>query len=103
MRAAKLVEITFREAHKWLSKRGLKTDQVKNKLIHFTRSTRGRHAGPGPSITIPSNTPGENKTIIPAKLICYLRIWLDSQLNFHEHVQRTTSKAMTATHIHLIY
>src|SRR5258708_6663934 len=82
----------------WLMLRGLKTDQVKNELIHFTRSTRGRHSGPGPSATIPTNIPNETKTITPAKVICYLGIWLDSQLNFNEHIRRMTSKAIGAAH-----
>src|SRR5258708_2534495 len=96
--AMKIVEIMFRAAHQWLSTRGLKLDQVKNKLIHFTRSTRGRHAGDGPSIIIPTNTPDKLKTVKPAKSIHYLGVWLDSQLNFNEHIQKTTSKALTATH-----
>ena len=37
----RMVEIAFGEAHRWLTTRGLKLDQVKNKLIHFTRSKRG--------------------------------------------------------------
>jgi len=90
--------VAFQEAHKWLSARGLKTDQVKNELIHFTWSTRGRHAGDGPTATIPTNTPGETKILKPAKSIHYLRVWLDSQLNFIEHVQRMTTKAIATTH-----
>src|SRR5258708_10276461 len=78
--------------------RGLKLNQVKNDLIHFTRSTRGRHTGDGPSIIIPTNTPGKLKMVKPAKLICYLSIWLNSQLNFNVHIQKITSKALTATH-----
>ena len=54
--------------------------------------------GAGPAITIPMNMPGKLKTVEPAKLIRYLRIWLDSQLNFNEHIQKTTAKAMAATH-----
>ncbi len=96
--AAKIVKTAFRAAHQWLTTRGLKLDQVKNELIHFTRSTRGRHMGDGPSIVIPTNMPGELKTVKPAKSIRYLGIWLDSQLNFNEHIQKTTSKALTATH-----
>src|SRR6266436_4506082 len=69
-----MVEIAFTVAHQWLKMKGLKLDQVKNELIHFTRSTRGRHAGEGPSITIPTNTPGELKMVKPAKSICYLGI-----------------------------
>src|SRR5260370_34938116 len=86
-----MVEIAFRKAHHWLTTRGLK-------LIHFTRSMRGRHAGDDPSVTIPTNTPGKQKIIKPAKLIWYLGIWLDSQLNFIEHVQKTMAKALTAMH-----
>src|SRR5258708_7335245 len=97
--AAKIVETAFREAHRWLTARGLKLNQVKNKLIHFTRSTRGRHAGDGPSIIIPTNMPGELKTVKPAKSICYLGVWLDAQLNFNKHIQKTTSKALSATHV----
>src|SRR5260370_2711150 len=93
-----MVEIAFQKAHDWLTTRGLKLDQVKNELIHFTRSMRGRHAGDGPSVTIPTNTPGEQKIVKPAKLIWYLEIWLDSQLNFIKHVQKTTAKALTAMH-----
>ena len=61
--ATKIVETTFRAAHKWLTTRGLKLDQVKNELIHFTRSTRGRHMGDRPSIIIPTNMPGELKQL----------------------------------------
>src|SRR6266436_2617339 len=95
---SKMVEIAFREAHQWLTARGLKLNQVKNELIHFMRSRRGRHAGDRPSVTVPTNTPGEQKTVKPAKSIHYLGIWLDLQLNFNEHVQKTMSKALTATH-----
>ncbi len=94
----KIIEITFREAHHWLTTRGLKLDQVKKEFIHFMRSTRGRHAGEGPSITVPTNPPGEQKTVKPAKSIHYLGIWLDLQQKFNEHIQKTTSKAITATH-----
>ena len=59
----------------------------------------GRHTGDGPSIIIPTNTPGKLKMVKPAKLICYLSIWLDSQLNFNVHIQKMTSKALTATHV----
>ncbi len=71
-------------------------DQVKNELIHFTHSTRGRHAGDRPTVTIPTNTPGKLKTVKPAKSIHYLGVWLDSQLNSNEHIHRMTSKAMMA-------
>src|SRR5258708_18336263 len=93
-----MVEIVFKEAHCWLTSRGLRLDQVKNDLIHFTRSTRGRHTGASPSVTIPTNIPGKLKTVEPAKSIRYLGIWLNSQLNFNEHIQKTTTKAMSATY-----
>ena len=96
--ATRMVEIAFRQAHSWLTSRGLMLNQVKNELIHFTQSTRGRHAGDRPTVIIPTNTPGELKTVVPAKSICYLGIWLDSQLKFNEHIQKTTSKALTATY-----
>ena len=35
---SKLVEIAFSMAHKWLATCGLKVDQVKSELIHFTKS-----------------------------------------------------------------
>ncbi len=62
--ATKLVEIAFAESHPWLTSRGLK-----NELIHFTKSMRGRHAGTGPAATIPPNNPSETKTTQPAKVI----------------------------------
>src|SRR5260370_20710972 len=62
------------------------------------RSTRGRHAGDGPTITIPMNTPGETKTIKQPKLIKYMGLWLNSELKFNKHVQKTTSKALATTH-----
>ena len=95
---SKIVEVTFQEAHKWLTTRGLKIDQVKNELIHFTKLNRGRHSGEGPPVTIPTNMLGETKSVQPAKSIQYLGVWLDSCLNFSEHVQRTTTKAITAAH-----
>src|SRR5258708_28633084 len=73
-------------------------DQVKCELIHFTKSNRGRHKGPGPSITIPTNIEGESRTLTPSKLIKYLSVWLDSCLTLTEHVRRATSKVMTAAH-----
>src|SRR5260370_15745599 len=98
-----MVETAFQEVHRWLTSRGLKVNQVRNKLIHFMRSTRGGHAGDGPAITIPTDTLGETKTIKPAKLIWYLGVWLDSQLKFNEHVQKMTSKALAVTHaLHLL-
>src|SRR5260370_38142779 len=91
--------MAFQEAHKWLSARGLKTNQVKNELIHFMQSNRGKHAGDGPMATIPTNTPGKTKILKPAESIHYLGVWLDPQLNFNEHIQRTTTKAIAATHV----
>ena len=93
-----MVELAFLEAHAWLTTRGMKLDQNKSELIHFTRSTRGRHSGPGPSATIPSSNPTTPRTILPTKTICYLGVWLDSQLNFSEHIRRMTSKAIGAAH-----
>ena len=58
--STQIIRSAFVSAHDWLKKRGLKTDQVKCELIHFTRSNRGRHTGPGPSISIPMNTEGES-------------------------------------------
>ena len=58
--STQIVRSAFESMHNWLKKRGLKTDQVKCELIHFTRSNRGRHTGPGPSISIPMNTEGES-------------------------------------------
>ena len=56
--ATQIIRVAFKTAHSWLEERGLKMDQVKCELIHFTKSNRGRHTGMGPSITIPSNTEG---------------------------------------------
>ena len=98
MTSTALVELTFQSAHKWLRSRGLKVDQAKSDLIHFTKSNRGRHTGNGPAATIPTNTPGETRSIEPSKLIRYLGVWLDPKLSFTEHVQKTTSKALAAAH-----
>src|SRR5258705_459792 len=76
----------------------LTMDQVKNELIHFTKSMRGRHAGISPAATIPTNNPNEMKTTQPAKVIWYLGIWLDAQLNFGKHVRKITLKAIRAAH-----
>ncbi len=96
--ATQIVKSAFESAHKWLWEQGLKMDQVKCKLIHFTKSNRGRHEGPGLLITIPTNIEGELRTLTPLKLIKYLSVWLDSCLTLTEHVRRATSKAMTAAH-----
>ncbi len=96
--ATQIVKATFKTAHAWLCKRGLKTDQVKCELIHFTKSNRGRHTGPGPSITIPTNMEGETRSLTLAKTIKYLGMWIDSQLTLTKHIRRATTKAMTAAH-----
>ncbi len=96
--STKIIELAFQAAHKWLTARGLKVDQVKNELIHFTRSNHGRHAGEGPPVSIPTNTPRELKMVQLAKTIKYLGVWLDSHLNFTTHIQKMTSKAITAMH-----
>ncbi len=77
--------------HKWLKDRGLKMDQVKCELIHFTKSNRGRHEGPGPSITIPMNIEGEMRTLTPSKIIKYLGMWIDSRLTLTEHVRTSAN------------
>src|SRR5258708_16535782 len=96
--ATQIVKATFETAHEWLQKRGLKIDQVKCKLIHFTKSNRGHHSGPGPSITIPTNREGETRTLNPVKCIKYLGMWIDSRFTLNEHVRNSTTKAMTAAH-----
>ena len=52
--------VTFEETHKWLHQRGLKTDEVKNELMHFTKTKIKGHT---PVINIPTNTPGISKDI----------------------------------------
>ena len=49
-------------------------------------------------MTIPTNAPGISKTIEPSKKVKYLGVWLNSCLNFIEHVQKSTTKAITAAH-----
>ena len=93
-----IVQVAFESAHKWLRNRGLKTDQVKCKLIHFTKSNRGWHEGEGLSITIPTNVEGETRDLTPSKTIKYLGMWINSRLTLTEHVRKTTSKAMSAAH-----
>src|SRR5260221_14795723 len=46
----------FEETHKWLSHRGLQMDQVKNKLMHFTKSKKQNN---NPSIHILLNNPAK--------------------------------------------
>ncbi|KAF8315541.1 uncharacterized protein EI90DRAFT_2946268, partial [Cantharellus anzutake] len=100
--ATKVVQMAFTAAHSWLKKRGLKTDQVKSDLMHFTKSRIGRNAGPGPAITIPANEEGTTRTVVsninPSNLMRYLGIWFDPQLKFTEHVKKTTAKAASAAH-----
>src|SRR5258706_8321814 len=88
----------FKVAHEWLQMRGLKTDQVKCELIHFTKTNRGRHSGPGPSITIPTNMEGISHSIPLSKTIKYLGMWIDSCLTLNEHVKKAMMKAMMAAH-----
>ncbi len=35
---AQMITIAFEETHKWLTHRGLKTNQVKNELMHYTKT-----------------------------------------------------------------
>ena len=67
-------------------------------MIHFTKYNCSRHSDEGPSVLIPTNIPRELKTVKPAKTIKYLGVWLDSHLNFTTHIQKMTSKAITAMH-----
>src|SRR5260370_5155045 len=89
-----IITMAFEETHSWLMKRGLKTDQVKNKLMHFSKS---RNQNTTPTIHIPSNIPGELKTVTPAKCMQYLSLWFNPKLNFHEHIKIMASKASRAT------
>ena len=93
-----LVKLAFTEAHTWLREWGLKTDQVKNELMHFTKTRTGCNAGNGPSITIPMDKEGQTKTISPAPLMKYLGVWFDPHLKFVEHMKKMVSKAMSAAH-----
>src|SRR5258708_4577578 len=96
--ATQIMRAAFEVAHEWLQMRGLKTDQVKCELIHFTKSNRGWHSGPGPAITIPTNTEGKTRTLAPTKCIKCLGMWIDSQLTLTKHIKKTMTKAMTAAH-----
>src|SRR5260221_2318641 len=69
---AQMSSMAFEETHKWLAKRGLKTDQVKNELIHFTKT---KNWNPSPSILILSHVPGTLKEVSPAKCTRYLGLW----------------------------
>src|SRR5258708_35247984 len=96
--STQIVRSTFESTHDWLKKRGLKMDQVKCELIHFTRSNRGRHTGPGPSISIPTNMEGESRIITPSKTTKYLGMWIDECLTLNKHVKKATMKVLTAAH-----
>src|ERR1700677_670030 len=91
---SQILKVTFEETHKWLQQRSLKTDEVKNELIHFTQT---KNKGSNPTISIPTNTPGESKEITASTSIRYLRLRFDPQLKFHEHAKIAASKASRAT------
>ena len=61
---AKIVTMAFEETHKWLSQWGMKTDQVKNELMHFTKT---KNCNSSPTIHIPGINPRELKEGTPAK------------------------------------
>src|SRR5258708_33366881 len=71
--------MAFKETHKWLSHRGLQMDQVKNELMHFTKSRKRNN---NPSIHIPPNNPGEQKEVTPSSCMRYLGLWFDLHLKF---------------------
>src|SRR5258706_14583925 len=89
-----MIMIAFKETHKWLTHRGLKTDQVKNKLMHYTK-TKNRQASP--PIHIPMNNHTVLKEVTPTNCMRYLGLWFNPQLRFHEHVKIVSSKASRAT------
>src|SRR5258708_37202667 len=91
---AQTITMAFEETHKWLAKIGLKTDQVNNALMHFTKM---KNWNPSPPIPIPTNIPGTLKEGPPAKCTRYLSLWFDPQLKFQEHAKITASKASRAT------
>ena len=78
------LKVTFKETHKWLHQNSLKTDEVKNELMHFTQT---KAKGSSPGIIIPMNMPGIVKEVIASTSIRYLSLWFDPQLKFHEHVK----------------
>src|SRR5260370_18454353 len=49
-----IIKMAFKETHNWLSLRGLKMDQVKNELMHFTKT---KNRDNNPSVHIPLNIP----------------------------------------------
>src|SRR5260370_35861804 len=85
--------MAFEETHSWLSQRGMRTDQVKNELMHFMKS---KNQDSNPSIHIPAINPGELKEVTPVKCMRYLSLWFDPQLKFHEHAKIVASKASRA-------
>ncbi len=91
---AQIITIAFKETHKWLAHRGLKTDQVKNELMHYTK-TKNQQASP--SIHIPTNNHMVLKEVTPTNCMRYLGLWFDPQLRFHEHAKIIASKASRAT------
>src|SRR5260221_4401049 len=90
---AKIITIAFEETHKWLTHRGLKMDQVKNELMHFTKT---KNRSTNPSIHIPSNIPNTLKEVTPTNCMRYLGLWFDPQLRFQEHAKIIASKASRA-------
>ena len=90
----KIITIVFKETHKWLANRGLKTDQVKNELMHFTKTKNRTN---NPSVHIPLNNPDTCKEVTSTSCMRYLGLWFDPQLRFHEHAKIAVSKASRAT------
>src|SRR5260370_4426629 len=90
---AQIVTMAFEETHDWLAQRGMKTDQVKNELMHFTK-TKNRNTNP--SVHIPGSNPGTLKEVTPSKSMRYLGLFFDPQLKFHEHAKIAASKASKA-------
>ena len=86
--------VTFEETHKWLHQCSLKTDKVKNELMHFTKTKIKGHT---PIINIQMNTPGVSKDITALTSMQYLGLHFDPQLKFHEHAKITASKASQVT------
>jgi len=90
---AKITTMVFEETHSWLSQRGMRTNQVKNELMHFTKS---KNQNSNPSVHIPVINPRELKEVTPVKCMRYLSLWFDPQLKFHKHAKITASKASRA-------
>src|SRR5258708_19679086 len=89
---AKIITIAFKETHKWLAHRGLKTDQVKNELMHFMKT---KNQVTNPSICIPANTPDTLKEVTSTNCMRYLGLWFDPQLSFQEHAKIPASTPST--------